>query len=83
MKLRGHPRCETRKKQNFNIPGSKKLRIERSEKGSVCCLTCVCVPADEFPNKVFEVKYYYSIHYVFTVDSEREFESANGGQWIS
>ena len=55
MKLRGHPRCETRKKQYFNIPGSKKLRIERSEKGSVRCLTCVCVPADEFPHEVFDI----------------------------
>ena len=55
MKLREHSRCETRKKQYFNIPGSKKLMIERSEKGSVRCLTGVCVPADEFPHEVFDI----------------------------
>ena len=53
--LRGHPRCDTRKKQYFNVIGSKKTAIERHDEGSIRCLTCVCVPVDDFPQEVFDL----------------------------
>ncbi len=49
QKLRGHPRCQTRKKQFFNVVECGKKEIIRAEVNSVRCLTCVCVPFDEFP----------------------------------
>ena len=55
QRLRGHPRCDTRKKQYFNVVGSAKTTIDRNDEGSVQCLTCVCVPADEFPQEIFDV----------------------------
>ena len=55
QRLRGHPRCDTRKKQCFNVVGSAKTTIDRNDEGSVRCLTCVCVSADEFPQEVFDV----------------------------
>ena len=50
--LRGHPRCETRKKQYFNVIGSTNLTIDRIS--GVRCLTCVCVPNDEIPDCFFQ-----------------------------
>ena len=55
QRLRGHPRCDTHKKQYFNVVGSAKTTIDRNDEGSIRCLTCVCVPADEFPQEVFDV----------------------------
>lgn len=55
QRLRGHPRCDTRKKQYFNVVGSTKTCIDRNDEGSIRCLTCVCVPADEFSQEVFDV----------------------------
>lgn len=55
QRLRGHPRCDTRKKQYFNVAGSAKTTIDRTDEGSIRCLTCVCVPADEFPQEVFDI----------------------------
>ena len=55
QRLCGHPRCDTPKKQYFNVVGSGKTTIKRTDEGSILCLTCVCVPADEFPQEVFDV----------------------------
>ena len=43
------------KKQYFNVVGSTKTCIDRNDEGSIRCLTCVCVPADEFSQEVFDV----------------------------
>ena len=55
QKLRGHPRCDSRKKQYFNIIGSEKKKIDRRDKASVRCLTCICMPRDEVPDGFFEL----------------------------
>ena len=31
------------------------MSIDRNDESSIRCLTCVCVPADEFPQEVFDV----------------------------
>ena len=54
-KLRGHPRCDTRMKQYFNIEGSTKNVIDRSDVCSVRCITCICIPKDEIPEGFFEL----------------------------
>lgn len=54
-RLRGHPRCESRKKQYFNVIGSQKQKIDRTDEGSVRCLTCVCLPSDELPDGFFQL----------------------------
>ena len=53
--LRGHPRCETRKKQFFNTTNSKKNTIDRNDKDNVRCLTCVCLPRSEMPDGFFDL----------------------------
>ncbi len=49
--LRGHPRCETRMKQYFNVVGSTRDRPKRCNKCSMHHL----VPFDEFPQEAFDV----------------------------
>ena len=49
QKLHGHPRCDTRKKQYFNVVESAKTTIDRNDEGSIRCLMF------EFPQEVFDV----------------------------